>query len=153
VRRPLSLSVVFCLVGALSALSQVRVAERALGKIEPKLSESQPGLELARLVEKNPGADVYVITGTVAVGSNVIDHNKYFYDRTKRLLVFMSRSAMPVGADEFRWRIWRNVTASDFRSGLPYGNATFKSEASPFGRAKETFPLKYPGRPAITAWP
>jgi len=154
VRRSLSFIVAFGLVvGAVSALAQVQVVERALGKIDPRLSESQPGVELARLVDKNPGANVYIITGTVAVNPKVVDHNKYLYDKAKRLLVFMSRTAMPVGADEFTWRIWRNVAISDFRGGLPYGNAALKTEASPFGRAKETFPLKYAGQPGITAWP
>jgi hypothetical protein len=65
----------------------------------------------------------------------------------------MSRTTMPVGSDELRWRVWKDIEPVDFKEGLPFNNKQLKTEASPFRAAKETVPLKYPDQPKITEWP
>ena len=50
--RILLLLLTFYLLCVVPAFAQVHIAERALARIDPKLSESQPGVELARLAEK-----------------------------------------------------------------------------------------------------
>jgi hypothetical protein len=137
------------LLTALPAFAQVHVATRSLG--EMKEGEFQPGIEMNKLVAANPKFDVFVVTGRAQVGAQVTDYNKYVYDKSKRVLLMMSRTGMPSMPPEYRWRIWRDIDPTHFKDGLPYGK--MKSEASPSGNAKTTVPLKYAGQAAITAWP
>jgi hypothetical protein len=111
-----------------SAEAKVQVANRALGAIDPKRPEAMPAVELYRLIEKNPKHEVYFITGAVDLGRGVKDHNKYIYDKSKRVLFMMSRTAMPVGPDELRWRIWRDIDPVDFKEGLPFNNKQLKTD-------------------------
>jgi hypothetical protein len=138
---------------ATSAAAKVQVASRDLGAIDPKRSETMPAVELYRLIEKNPKHEVYFVTGTVDLGRGVKDHNKYIYDKPKRILLLMSRTVMPVGSDELRWRVWRDIAPVDFKEGLPFNNKQLTTETSPFRAAKETVPFKYPDQPKITEWP
>jgi len=136
--------------GASAAPLSVEV--RSLGSIEPKLSESKPGIELFALIERDKAKDVYVVTGTVALNSNVKDHYKWFYDARARKLVLMCRTQMTTMSDSFRWRIWDDVAPTDFRTGIPFLNDALKTRASPYGSGAN-LPLRYPENRDLTEWP
>ncbi len=129
-------------------------AWKHIGKIPGQHSESLSGKTLYALVKTKPKSTVYVVTGELSVNENGRDYNKYFFDKTKKLLVFMRHTVMPrIGEDFFVWRIWHDVSLNHFKDGLPYSNQELKTTPSPSHNPRANFPIKYPKHSKITEWP
>ena len=144
---------IFAAVAISAKAEPLLVVIRSLGSIDPKSSESTPGIELYAQAETNRAADVFVVTGSVRLNANVVEHYKWFYDSTSRRLVLMCRTQIAGLANEFRWRIWDEVTPMNFKSGIPFLDDTLRSRGSPYGVAARRFPFSYPENPELVAWP
>ena len=154
-RHWLALSLIF--IAAVSAVpvtaAPLKVAFRNLAAVSPNEVERRPGVELHELRAAHPDCDVFVVTGISRLNSNVTERYKWFYDAKGRNLVMMCRTSMTGLPDDFRWRIWTNTSPSDFSSGLPYGQATPPSKASPYGQVARVVPLDYPENKELIDWP
>jgi len=122
-----------CMSSTLAAGEESYFLAKDVGKIPPKKSERYPGKALYSFANENQQATVWIITGTVDVANGgAKDHVKYFYDKSKRILVFMRRTSMPYVEDVCTWMIWHEIEPKQFMTGLPYANDEIKVTASPW---------------------
>lgn len=146
-------TIIVALIALLTLSAGAAPAFKKLQTIDAKEIETRPTKEIHALMKSDPKADVFVVTATVFLNENVTDYYKWFYDPTKKVLALMHRSTMKAVGEDYSWRVWHDIEPEHFKDGLPYSNRNLRTTASPYGKAVETFPVKYPATPEVTKWP
>lgn len=127
-----------------------------IGEISKSDRDAAPGQKLYALIKANPNPTVSVITAKVVYTEHATAYVKYFFDKSKRILVYMGRTHFRGDLsidDTLEWRIWHEVSPDDFQNGLPYYNDKLKTTPSPYRNPKGSFPIKYPKHERVTKWP
>jgi hypothetical protein len=135
----------------INEVSPESVIRTSLGMIAGEEMESKPAQVLYQMVETSPQMTIYSVTFMARRNEKVADYTKCFYDKSRKILVEMTRTKMQGMETAYTWTIWHEVSPDHFKDKLPYSNLKLRTTLSE-GLRSNMLPLQYPNIPELLEW-
>jgi len=128
---------------------------RDLGTVPSADSDQRLVQSLFALVRENPADRIVAVEARVkSADDQSLTYARYLYDRDKRHLLVLLRTARPKGGDFYHSSSYIDTNPRDFQHRLPVrAQKGYPKVSQSSNKAEVVIPVSYPEMPRLSDWP
>ena len=128
---------------------------RDLGTVPSADSDQRLVQMLFALVRANADDQLVAVEARVkSADDKSLTYARYLYDREKRHLLVLLRTARAKGGDFYHYSSYVDTDPEDFQRRLPVrGQKGYPRVSQSSNKAEVVIPVSYPGIPRLSDWP